>query len=60
MDDSERMKEEERLAAVDDGDVVRPDPIPVDPVAALRGAGKGEGLLDRLLVARREDRDRGA
>lgn len=29
-----------------------------DPLKALRGAGQGEGLLDRLLQDRREDRER--
>jgi len=27
----------------------------VDPIQALRGRGKGEGLLERLLQSRRED-----
>ena len=30
----------------------------VDPVLALRGRGKGERLVERLLQARREDRER--
>ena len=29
-----------------------------DPLKALRGMGQGEGLLDRLLQSRREDRER--
>ncbi len=29
-----------------------------DPLKALRGAGQGERLLDRLLRSRREDRER--
>ena len=27
----------------------------VDPIQALRGRGKGEGMLERLLQSRRED-----
>lgn len=30
----------------------------VDPIQALRGRGKGERLVERLLQARREDRER--
>jgi len=29
----------------------------VDPIQALRGRGKGESLLERLLRSRREDRE---
>jgi hypothetical protein len=31
---------------------------PVDPVQALRGRGKGERLVEKLLESRREDRER--
>jgi hypothetical protein len=31
-----------------------------DPVAALRGSAKGKHLTERLLLSRREDRQRGA
>jgi len=30
----------------------------VDPIQALRGRGKGERLVERLVQARREDRER--
>ena len=30
----------------------------VDPIQALRGRGKGEKLVDKLLQSRREDRER--
>jgi AbrB family looped-hinge helix DNA binding protein len=53
-----QIKEGDRLLWLDDGEVIRIVPIPADPVAALRGAGKGERLLDRLLLSRREDRKR--
>lgn len=29
----------------------------MDPIQALRGRGKGEGLVEKLLKSRREDRD---
>ena len=29
-----------------------------DPILALRGRGKGEGLVEKLLRSRREDRER--
>jgi hypothetical protein len=32
--------------------------VPADPLRALRGRGKGEGLTRKLLKARREDRER--
>jgi hypothetical protein len=35
-------------------------PVACDPIRALRGAGRGEALLERLLAARQEDRDREA
>lgn len=53
------IHEGDRLVWLDDGEVIRIVPVPKDAVKALRGAGQGEGLLDRLLQARREDRERG-
>lgn len=38
-----------------EGNAVRVIPIPADPIAALRGAGKA-GAVKRLLVDRRKDR----
>jgi AbrB family looped-hinge helix DNA binding protein len=54
------IKEGDRLVWLDDGDIIRVIPVPVDPLKALRGSGKGEGLLDRLLQHRQEDRERGS
>jgi AbrB family looped-hinge helix DNA binding protein len=54
------IQEGDRLAWLDDGEVIRVVPIPLDPLAALRGAGRGEGLLDRLLQDRRKDREHGS
>lgn len=31
---------------------------PADPIQALRGRGKGERLVEKLLESRREDRER--
>jgi len=56
--DSARKKEEDGLVWVDNGEVIRAFPVSEDPVAALRGIGKGEGLLNRLLLDRQEDRER--
>jgi hypothetical protein len=33
-------------------------PVPADPLQALYGRGRGEGLLDKLLAERRRDRER--
>ena len=51
------IKEGDRLVWLDDGDVIRVVPVSADPLKALRGTGKGEGLLSRLLENRREDRE---
>lgn len=48
-----QIHEGDRLVWLDDGEVIRIVPVPKDPLKALRGAGKGEGLLDRLLQSRR-------
>jgi AbrB family looped-hinge helix DNA binding protein len=50
------IKEGDRLVWLDDGEVIRVVPLPADPVRALRGAGRGEDLVNRLLLNRREDR----
>lgn len=49
-----------RLAWLDDGETIRVVPVPRDPLKALRGIGKGEGLRERLLTERRRDRERGS
>lgn len=46
----------DRLVWFDDGSVIRVLPLPADPVAALRGRARGEGLLEALLESRRQDR----
>jgi AbrB family looped-hinge helix DNA binding protein len=54
------IQEGDRLLWLDDGEVIRIVPVPKDPLEALRGAGQGEGLSDRLLQSRRDNRERGA
>ncbi len=55
-----RIKEGDRLVWLDDGVTIRVVPLPADPIKALRGAGKGEGLTNRLLEERDKDRRRGS
>ncbi len=46
------------LEWIDTGEGIRVIPVPDDPVAALRGAARGEALLARLRRARKEERER--
>ncbi|HEV7518612.1 MAG TPA: AbrB/MazE/SpoVT family DNA-binding domain-containing protein [Thermoanaerobaculia bacterium] len=56
-----QIREGDKLAWLDDGETIHVVPIPSeDPVAALRGSAKGKRLTERLLLSRREDRQRGA
>lgn len=43
---------------LDTGDGLTLVPVSADPVSALRGSGKGEGLLERLLADRARGRAR--
>jgi len=52
------IEEGSRLEWVDDGRSIRVIPVPADPVKALRGSAKGEGLYDRLLEERARERAR--
>ncbi len=52
------LREGDQVEWLDTGTGFKVIPVPVDPIQALRGAGRGEGLLDRLLAERRHDRDR--
>ena len=47
----------DHLVWLDDGETIKVIPVPADPLQALRGAGRGEKLVERLLITRREDRD---
>jgi hypothetical protein len=51
------IQEKYRLVWLDDGEVIRAVPVSADPLKALRGVGKGEGLLNRLLQDRREEEE---
>jgi AbrB family looped-hinge helix DNA binding protein len=44
-----------RLVWLDDGETIRIVPTPADPIASLRGRGRGEGLAEHLLKERRAD-----
>ncbi len=44
-----------RVVWIDTGSVIKLIPIPEDPVGALRGCSKGEGLSASLLQDRKED-----
>jgi len=55
-----RIQEGDYLVWLDDGQTIRVIPIPADALRALRGRGRGEHLLERLLASRCEDRDRGS
>jgi len=52
------IEEGDRIVWLDDGKTIRVVPVPSDPIAALRGSGRGEGLLEELLAERRKDRER--
>jgi AbrB family looped-hinge helix DNA binding protein len=54
------IQDGDSLVWLDDGETIRVIPIPVDPIRALRGRGRGEQLLDKLLASRAEDRERGS
>jgi AbrB family looped-hinge helix DNA binding protein len=47
-----------KLAWIDNGTMIQVIPVPDDPITALRGSAKGEGLLEALLEERRRDRER--
>lgn len=51
-----RIRGGDHLMWIDDGETIRVVPVARDPIGALRGSGRGERLVERLLAARREDR----
>lgn len=53
-----QIQEGDYLVWIDDGEVIRVIPVSQDPIRALRGSGRGEHLVERLLIARQEDRSR--
>jgi len=48
----------DKLVWVDDGEAIKVFPISAHPFQALRGRGKGEKLVEKLLEERRADRER--
>jgi AbrB family looped-hinge helix DNA binding protein len=50
------IEEGDHLVWLDDGEAIRVVPVARDPIRALRGRGRGERLVERLLAARQEDR----
>lgn len=50
-----QIREGDILVWLDDGQGIRVVPVPADPVAFLKGHGKGEGLGRRLLKERRTE-----
>lgn len=54
------IEEGDSLVWLDEGDTIRVIPIAGDPIRALRGIGRGEGLLKELLAEREKDRGRGS
>jgi AbrB family looped-hinge helix DNA binding protein len=53
-----QIEEGDTLIWMDDGRVIKVLPLPEDAVTTLRGSGKGEPLLERLLAERRRDQRR--
>jgi AbrB family looped-hinge helix DNA binding protein len=52
-----QIKEGDTLVWLDDGQTIRVVPVPANPLKALRGRGKGEGLTKKLLESRQQDRE---
>ena len=47
------IREGDHLAWLDDGESIRVIHLPPDPIASLRGSGRGEQLGERLLRSRK-------
>jgi AbrB family looped-hinge helix DNA binding protein len=52
------IREGDQLVWLDDGQNIKVIPVPSDPIRALRGAGRGEKLVEKLLISRQEDKRR--
>ena len=51
------IHESDQIIWLDDCMTIRVVPTAADPIHALRGRGKGERLVERLLASRQADRD---
>ena len=52
------LAEGSQVEWVDTGVGLKVIPLPADPIAALRGSGRGERLTERLRAERARDRER--
>ncbi len=48
----------DHLVWLDDGETIKVIVVPANPMQALRGRGRGERLVERLLEERRAERER--
>jgi AbrB family looped-hinge helix DNA binding protein len=53
-----QIKAGDHLVWLDDGEAIRVVVVPADPLGALRGSGRGERLVERLLKSRKEELNR--
>lgn len=51
-----RIQDGDRLVWLDDGQTIKVIPVPANPINALRGRGRGEQLVEKLLEGRSMDR----
>lgn len=52
------LDEGTQIEWIDTGTGLKVIPVPVDPIARLRGVGRGEKLVEHLLQERHHDRAR--
>lgn len=52
------IAEGDQILWIDEGQTIRVVPLPADPIGALRGSGRGERLVERLLGDRRAEHER--
>lgn len=53
-----QIREGDHLVWLDDGETIKVVVVPANPLQALRGRGRGERLVERLLDERRAERER--
>lgn len=52
-----RIEKGSRVQWIDTGTIIKLIPVPKDPIEALRGCSRGEGLTEALLRVRKEDKE---